>query len=107
TNASNYALGAVLSKVSDSGKHSIAFESRKLIPEELSYEIHAKEHLGIVWDLKRWRAFLLSLSSPFEVLTNHSSLDTSCLQKYSLTVFPAGLDSFLNSTSQSLTALAT
>ncbi|MBW0581180.1 hypothetical protein O181_120895 [Austropuccinia psidii MF-1] len=33
-----------------------------------------KELLGIVWALKRWRAFLLSLSSPFEVLTDHSSL---------------------------------
>ncbi|MBW0573809.1 hypothetical protein O181_113524, partial [Austropuccinia psidii MF-1] len=74
TDASDYALGAVLSQVSDSGKHPIAFDSRKLIPAELNYEIHDKELLGIVWALKRWRAFLLSLSSPFEVLTDHSSL---------------------------------
>ncbi|MBW0580606.1 hypothetical protein O181_120321 [Austropuccinia psidii MF-1] len=74
TDASNYALGAVLSQVSDSRKHPIAFESRKLIPSELNYEIHAKELLHIVWALKRLRAFLLSLSSPFEVLTNHTSL---------------------------------
>ncbi|MBW0573136.1 hypothetical protein O181_112851 [Austropuccinia psidii MF-1] len=60
--------------VSDSGKHPIAFDSRKHIPEELNYEIHDKELLGIVWALKCWRAFLLSLSSPFEVLTDHSSL---------------------------------
>ncbi|MBW0580858.1 hypothetical protein O181_120573 [Austropuccinia psidii MF-1] len=73
-NAFNYALGAVLSQVSDSEKHPIAFKSHKNIPAELSYEIHDKEVLGIVWALKRWRAFLLSLSSPFEVLTNHSSL---------------------------------
>ncbi|MBW0522974.1 hypothetical protein O181_062689 [Austropuccinia psidii MF-1] len=44
------------------------------IPEELNYEIHEKELLGIVWALKRWRAFLLHLFSPFEVLTNCSSL---------------------------------
>ncbi|MBW0541962.1 hypothetical protein O181_081677 [Austropuccinia psidii MF-1] len=74
TDASNYALGSVLSQVSDSVKHPIAFNSRKLIPEELNYEIHDKELLGIVWALKCWRSFLLSLSSPFEVLTNHSSL---------------------------------
>ncbi|MBW0508086.1 hypothetical protein O181_047801 [Austropuccinia psidii MF-1] len=74
TDASDYALGAVLSQVSDSGKHPIAFDSRKLLPAELNYEIHDKELLGIVWALKRWRAFLLSISSPFEVLTNHSSL---------------------------------
>ncbi|MBW0509386.1 hypothetical protein O181_049101 [Austropuccinia psidii MF-1] len=60
--------------VSDSGKHPIGFDSRKLIPAELNYGIHDKEHLGIVWALKRWRAFLLSLSSPFEALTNNSSL---------------------------------
>ncbi|MBW0552144.1 hypothetical protein O181_091859 [Austropuccinia psidii MF-1] len=74
TDASNYALGAVLSQVSDSGKHPIAFDSHKLIPEELNYEIHDKELLGIVWALKCWRNFLLSLSSPFEVITDHSSL---------------------------------
>ncbi|MBW0545493.1 hypothetical protein O181_085208, partial [Austropuccinia psidii MF-1] len=74
TDASDYALGAVLSQVSDSGKHPIAFDSCKCIPEELNYEINDKELFGIVWALKRWSAFLLSLSSPFEVLTNHCSL---------------------------------
>ncbi|MBW0497756.1 hypothetical protein O181_037471 [Austropuccinia psidii MF-1] len=42
TDASDYSLGAILSQVSDSGKHPIAFESRKLIPSELNYEIHYK-----------------------------------------------------------------
>ncbi|MBW0560481.1 hypothetical protein O181_100196 [Austropuccinia psidii MF-1] len=74
TDASDYALGAILSQVSDSGKHPISLNSRKPIPAELNYEIPEKELLGIVWALKRWRAFLLSLSSPFEVLTDHSSL---------------------------------
>ncbi|MBW0545256.1 hypothetical protein O181_084971, partial [Austropuccinia psidii MF-1] len=74
TDASDYALGAILSKVNDSGKHPIAFDSRKLLPAELNYEIHDKELLGIVWALKRWRAFLLSLSDSFEFLTDHSFL---------------------------------
>ncbi|MBW0488623.1 hypothetical protein O181_028338 [Austropuccinia psidii MF-1] len=74
TDASDYALVSVLSQVSDSGKHPIAFDSPKLLPAELNYDIHNKELLGILWALKRWRAFLLSLSSSFEVLTNHSSL---------------------------------
>ncbi|MBW0571429.1 hypothetical protein O181_111144 [Austropuccinia psidii MF-1] len=65
---------SVLSQVNDSGKHPIAFESRKLLPAELNYEIHDKELLGIIWALKCWRAFLLSLSNSFEVLTDHSSL---------------------------------
>ncbi|MBW0499237.1 hypothetical protein O181_038952 [Austropuccinia psidii MF-1] len=59
--------------VSDSGKHPISFNSRKSIPEELNYEIHEKELLGIVWAHKHWMVFLLSLSSPFEV-PYHSSL---------------------------------
>ncbi|MBW0589385.1 hypothetical protein O181_129100 [Austropuccinia psidii MF-1] len=74
TDAFNYSLGAVLSQVSDSGKHPIAFYSHKPIPAEINYEIPYKELLGIVWALKCWRACLLSLSSLFEVLTNHSSL---------------------------------
>ncbi|MBW0499553.1 hypothetical protein O181_039268 [Austropuccinia psidii MF-1] len=74
TDSSDYALGAVLSPVSDSGKHPISFDSRKRIPAELNYVIHDKELLGLVSPLQHWRAFLLSLSSPFEVLTNHSSL---------------------------------
>ncbi|MBW0466278.1 hypothetical protein O181_005993 [Austropuccinia psidii MF-1] len=61
-------------EVSDPGKHPISFKSRKRIPEELNYEIHDKDLLGIVWALKRWSAFVLSLSSPFEALTDHSSL---------------------------------
>ncbi|MBW0543715.1 hypothetical protein O181_083430 [Austropuccinia psidii MF-1] len=55
TDASDYALGAVLSQVSDSGKHQIEFNSRRTISEELNYEIHDKELLVVVWALKRWR----------------------------------------------------
>ncbi|MBW0476752.1 hypothetical protein O181_016467 [Austropuccinia psidii MF-1] len=74
TDASDYALGTVLSQMNDSGNHSIAFDSCKLLPAELNYTIHDKELLGIVWALKCWRAFLLSLSDFFELLIDHSSL---------------------------------
>ncbi|MBW0553481.1 hypothetical protein O181_093196 [Austropuccinia psidii MF-1] len=74
TDASDYSLGAVLSQVNDSGNHPIEFDSLQPFPAELNYEIHDKELLGIVWALKCWRAFLLSLSYAFEVLTDHSSL---------------------------------
>ncbi|MBW0484541.1 hypothetical protein O181_024256 [Austropuccinia psidii MF-1] len=40
TDASDYALGSVLSQVSESGKHPIAFDSCKLLPSELKYDIH-------------------------------------------------------------------
>ncbi|MBW0477873.1 hypothetical protein O181_017588 [Austropuccinia psidii MF-1] len=74
TDASDYALGSILSQVNVSGKNPIAFDSHKLLPAELNYEIHNKELLGIAWALKRWRAFLLSLSDSFEVLTDQYSL---------------------------------
>ncbi|MBW0534790.1 hypothetical protein O181_074505 [Austropuccinia psidii MF-1] len=106
TDASNYALGAVLSQVSDSGKHPIAFNSHNLIPAELNYEIHDKELLGIVWALKRWRAFLLSLLPLLEFSPITAPFNTSCPQKFLLAIKPAGLNSFLNFIFQSLTALA-
>ncbi|MBW0511528.1 hypothetical protein O181_051243 [Austropuccinia psidii MF-1] len=74
TDAFEYALGAVLSQFSDSGNHPIAFDSRKPLPAELNYKINDKELLGIVWALEHRRAFLLSISPPFEVLTNHLTL---------------------------------
>ncbi|MBW0553060.1 hypothetical protein O181_092775 [Austropuccinia psidii MF-1] len=74
TDAFDYAFGAVLSQVNYSGKHPIAFDSHKLLPADLNYEVRDKELLSIVWALRCWRAFLLSLSNPFEVLTDHSSL---------------------------------
>ncbi|MBW0532152.1 hypothetical protein O181_071867 [Austropuccinia psidii MF-1] len=46
TDASDYALGAVLSQISDSGKHPIAFDSCKPLSAELNYEIHDKESLA-------------------------------------------------------------
>ncbi|MBW0562542.1 hypothetical protein O181_102257 [Austropuccinia psidii MF-1] len=64
--ASDYALGAVLTQVNDSRKRPIAFDSHKLLPDELNYGIHDKELLGIVWALKHRTAFLLSLSNSFE-----------------------------------------
>ncbi|MBW0467373.1 hypothetical protein O181_007088 [Austropuccinia psidii MF-1] len=89
TNAEHYALGAVLSLFFDLGKHPIAFSSHKSIPEELKYEIYDKELLGIVW------AFLLSLSSPLEGFTNHSSLQYFMSSK-SLTHCQARLAEFLS-----------
>ncbi|MBW0550317.1 hypothetical protein O181_090032 [Austropuccinia psidii MF-1] len=74
TYASDYALDSVLSQVNDSGKYPISFDSCKLLSAELNNEIHDKELLGIVYALKCWRAFIISLSDSFEVLTDHSLL---------------------------------
>ncbi|MBW0582452.1 hypothetical protein O181_122167 [Austropuccinia psidii MF-1] len=104
TDGSDYAMGAVLSQISDSGKHPMAFDRRRLLPDEFNYEIHDKELLGIVWALKRWQAFLLSLSSSFEVLTNHSSLQYFISSKV-LTRHQARWDEFLSEFHFSITYL--
>ncbi|MBW0585930.1 hypothetical protein O181_125645 [Austropuccinia psidii MF-1] len=84
TDDSDYALGAVLSQVSDSGKHPIAFDSHNHIPAELNYEIHEEELLAIVWALKRWRYFLLSLSSPLKFSPITLPCNTSYPQQFLL-----------------------
>jgi hypothetical protein len=49
TDASDFALGAVLSQMGEDGKlHPIAFYSRKFSAAEINYEIHDKELLAIV-----------------------------------------------------------
>ncbi|MBW0543453.1 hypothetical protein O181_083168 [Austropuccinia psidii MF-1] len=95
TESSDYSWGAVLSQVNDSGKNPIAFDSCNLLPAELNYEIHDKVLLGIVWGLMLWRAFLLSLSNPFEVLTDNSSLQYFKYSK-ALTHFKAHWAEFLS-----------
>ncbi|MBW0464732.1 hypothetical protein O181_004447 [Austropuccinia psidii MF-1] len=90
-----HALGAVLSQVSDSGKHPTAFDSFKLLPDELNYLVHYRELLGIVWALKCWRDFLLSLSNCFEVLKDHTSLQYFMSSKV-LTCHQAYLAKFLS-----------
>src|SRR5579862_2053997 len=58
TDASNFAIGAVLSQDDGQGPRPIAFESRKLSPAEKNYAIHEKELLAIVHVFKTWRHYL-------------------------------------------------
>jgi hypothetical protein len=49
TDASDFAIGAVLSQRFEDGKlHPNAFFSRKMQPAEINYEMHDKEMLAIV-----------------------------------------------------------
>ena len=58
-NASNFALGSILSQQGDDEKlHPFAFHSRKFDAAEINYEIHDKEHLAIVESFAQWRPFL-------------------------------------------------
>jgi len=49
TDASDFALGAVLSQLCEDEKwHPVAFHSRKFSPEEINYDVHDKEMAAIV-----------------------------------------------------------
>jgi hypothetical protein len=59
TDASDFALGAVLSqKEDDDMLHPIAYHSRKFSTAEINYEIHDKELLAVVDSFKIWRRYL-------------------------------------------------
>jgi RNase H-like domain found in reverse transcriptase/Reverse transcriptase (RNA-dependent DNA polymerase)/Integrase zinc binding domain/Chromo (CHRromatin Organisation MOdifier) domain len=76
TDASDYALGAVLSQLDDETGllHPCAFHSRKFIPAELNYEIYDKEMLAIVDSVLTWRHYLEGSGHQTRIVTDHKNL---------------------------------
>lgn len=70
--ASDYALGAVLSQDQGQGLQPIAFESRKLNSAECNYPVHDREMLAIIHALQVWRHYLEG--PPILGITDHDSL---------------------------------
>ncbi len=59
TDASDFALGAVLQQNFGNGLQPVGFESRKLQPAEINYPVHEKELLAGVWVVtQKWRCYL-------------------------------------------------
>ncbi|KAJ9505134.1 hypothetical protein QJQ45_013443 [Haematococcus lacustris] len=70
TDASLYAIGAVLSQRDDNGaEYVVAYESRKLQPAEINYPTHDRELLAVVHALNLWRHYLLG--RPFTIETDN------------------------------------
>jgi len=74
TDASGYALGAVLMQEFEDGVHPIAFHSRSLLPAERNYDAHDKELAGVVYGFKCGRPFLLGAKHAIRVRTDHKNL---------------------------------
>jgi len=74
TDASDFALGCVLSQYQGRGLHPVAFHSRKLNSAERNYEIHAKELLAIMEAFKEWKRYLWGEEEPMTVYTDHQNL---------------------------------
>jgi transposase InsO family protein len=76
TDASDFALGAVLSQRDDENRlHPVAFHSRKFAPAEINYEIHDKELLAIVDAFKHWRRYLEGAHHQIQVFSDHQNLE--------------------------------
>jgi hypothetical protein len=75
--ASNYALGAVISQLDDKGKRRpILFYSRKFLLAERNYSTPDKELLAIVQTLKKYRHYLQGTKCPVIVKSDHQNLRT-------------------------------
>ena len=75
TDASDYAIGAVLSQSDDTETFPVAFYSRKLTPAEQNYPIYDKEMLAIVAAVMEWRNYLEGSLHTFTILTDHKNLE--------------------------------
>ena len=82
TDASDYALGAILSIETDSGEiHPVAFHSRTFTAPELNYDTHDKELLAIFEAFRVWRHYLEGSGTPIDVVTDHKNLEYFCTTK--------------------------
>src|SRR5258708_4169865 len=73
--ASNFAMGAILSQQQEDGLfHLIGFMSKSFSDMEQNYQIHDKEMLAIMCALEEWRHFLEGSNQKFKIHTDHKNL---------------------------------
>ena len=76
TDASDFALGAILSQLSDDNRwHPVAFHSRKFSDAEINYDIHDKEMSAIVATFKEWHHLFIAVKDEITVYTDHRNLE--------------------------------
>lgn len=76
TDASNYAMGAVLLQESNDGQeHPIGYFSRKMSLPETNYPVYDKELLAIVSAMNKWQHYLMYAQHPVIIRTDHKALE--------------------------------
>jgi len=75
TDASDFAIGAILSQKFEDGKiHPVSFISKKLSDAEFNYDVYDKEMLAIVYSLEKWRQFLQGSEFKTTIFSDHQNL---------------------------------
>jgi hypothetical protein len=75
TDASDFAIGAVLSQPDDNGTlHPVAFYSRKFTAPEINYPVYDKELAAIISAFAEWRPYLAGAQHRIQVVTDHKNL---------------------------------
>jgi hypothetical protein len=72
TDASDFAVGAILSQDQGQGPQPVAFTSHKMNIHEKNYATHEKETLAVMHALKKWQVYLEGRH--FTVYTDHATL---------------------------------
>lgn len=76
TDASDFAMGAVLSQRDESGElRPVAFYSKAMLPAERNYDIYDKELLAIVRALEEWRPYLEGSPHQVRIISDHKNLE--------------------------------
>jgi hypothetical protein len=74
TDASGYAIGAMLCQDHGAGPQPIAFMSKKMNLAQRNYPVHEWELLAVIEALRVWRCFLWGTKHPIDIYTDHHSL---------------------------------
>ena len=74
TDASDFAVGLIMSQLFEDGWHPVVFWSRKLTEVEGRYKTHDKELLAIVEVFYKWRHYLAGEETSVEVLSDYNNL---------------------------------
>ncbi len=86
TDASNKAIGAVLSQIQDGKERVVAYASHVLTSTERKWSTYDKELWAIVWSFRHFRHYLSNC--PFTIVTDHKPLVG--LRKLNFDIDPTG-----------------